>query len=823
MHILPLQDEVSDRKQIFHSFVICARDIYDLFSLPSSEAQLISDSSNENNIDLRETDCSFVKVDQSPYEDRFPGMSCYRFLIAPGSGKSTSKAEHFHIDGFLGSDYISPDCFTVRVSSDLPENEYILQIQYEHHTQTSTGKEQVRYFSSAIRIYTYQEEHGNNAELITAALDFGSEASQIKFGDDTDTLNVREALCDLTGIPKEQEHWQGRPSDDSEKKKLYKSIYHINTKPAPTFFGDLPMNNGTDTFIQTLLSVTHSDFSNLILLPNLKLIELLNYDIQSKDVDFGSDTNTNLIPREKESLGNRELQNAILRQILCNFLAIVMHRKSVRKKKYLCLRFTILIPNVYYQQKVAKIIDGLYEDFDLLIQNHPDKFDSYRGIEVNMISESDASYFGVVQNNHDSATNTDKKGAYILMIDAGKGTTDFSLLHQIGNELSHYESIYRSGIPASGHVLTYAFYEALRDYFQVIKRGAVFESIIRSAYTGTLQTKHLLNFVARLEEQKEHYLEYDQSMDAETTNTANNVNNWDDLIGFLTELNTKRIVIPGLKERVDKKVKQMVNLLESSIEEYAVKRKITFLKVFLSGRAFKFLPFREAVIKSLLQRGLVSSKNQIDYTAKMAKTACMDGGIKEGAYNVNRKSTMLSVPSMQEIGEVGIMRSFFRKIFGRNNVLMANVDFDFFYKGLKKGNVSNVEIDICGRRERKSFAVDEDVYLYFVGDGFLLKSNSRCERIDETSQNYSFGDNEVAILDKLTHESLFPFDLASMGYKTLTANEMKALDAKLRQEKEDEKDILPTFNNTPSPANSHSQTTKIESNNEVDQDENIWK
>jgi hypothetical protein len=207
----------------------------------------------------------------------------------------------------------------------------------------------------------------------------------------------------------------------------------------------------------------------------------------------------------------------------------------------------------------------------------------------------------------------------------------------------------------------------------------------------------------------------------------------------------------------------------------------------------------------------------------MAKTACMDGGIKEGAYNVNRKSTMLSVPSMQEIGEVGIMRSFFRKIFGRNNVLMANVDFDFFYKGLKKGNVSNVEIDICGRRERKSFAVDEDVYLYFVGDGFLLKSNSRCERIDETSQNYSFGDNEVAILDKLTHESLFPFDLASMGYKTLTANEMKALDAKLRQEKEDEKDILPTFNNTPSPANSHSQTTKIESNNEVDQDENIWK
>ena len=785
MHILHLinEDLREAHAQLFHSFVMCSKDTYEVFSLPSSEAQLISDVLTESNVDLREQDFYLSKLDTSPYADRFPKLPCYRFLIKSGDGKNHSEAEKFYIDGYIGSDYTSPECFKVRANSSLQDTAYILQVCYEQHIHNDDGTETVHSYSSAIRVYTYKKED----ELITAALDFGSEASQIKFKDDNETLNVREAFCSLTGISKDEDHWQGRPSDDNEKKKLYKSIYHIHTKPAPTFCGDLPMNNGKNTLIQTLLPVTHSDFSHLVLLPNLKLIELLGSNRDSVDVDFGDASNTNLIPRSTESINNIELQNAILRQILCNFLAVAMYRKRVEKEKnYLCLRFTILIPNVYYQQKVAKIIKGLYEDFDLLLANHPDKFGCYRGIEVNMLSESDASYFGVMQQYHEVKNNAMMRGAYCLMIDAGKGTTDFSLLHQIGNQLSHYESIYRSGIPASGHVLTYAFYEALRDYFTSIHRGAIFESIIRSAYTGELKTKYLLDFMARLEEQKAHYGKYKKTMDEETENTAKSVNNWDDLNGFLMELNTKGLSIPETDKHVKDKVSQMVQLLEASIEAYAQRHEITFLKVFLSGRAFKFKPFREAVIESLKKNNLIQTDEQIDYTDRLAKIACMNGGIKEGDYNVNRKSTMLSVPSMQEIvGQVGSVRQIFRKLFRRDKVVMANIDFDFFYKGLMKGNVSNVEIDICGRGELKSSPTAEDVYLYFVGDGYLFKSSTRCEPIDETTQNYRYGDDEEGMLIQLMNESLFPFDLKSMGYVPLTNVSQKALEAQLREEKSD--------------------------------------
>jgi hypothetical protein len=364
----------------------------------------------------------------------------------------------------------------------------------------------------------------------------------------------------------------------------------------------------------------------------------------------------------------------------------------------------------------------------------------------------------------------DAKGAYCLMIDAGKGTTDFSILHQVGNVLSHYESVYRSGIPASGHVLTYAFYEALRDYFKSIDCGDKFEKIIRSAYSPTLQTKPLLDFLAQLEERKANYGEYKNPLTDEYKNEVQSVIvDWTSLKQFLVKLNREKVIIPNEEEKVNKKVQQMVHLLESSIKYYAQKRKITFLKVYLSGRAFMFEPFRKAVINSLIQNNLVQSEKNIVYTEDSAKTACLDGSIEEGAYTVNRKSTMLSVPSMQEVVEDTSKKRRFlpqwlRDLIG-HGVKMASIDFDFFYKGLSKNNVQNVNIDICGRVERFGSDIAEDIHLYFIGDGYLLKSDSTSRIIDESCHKYAFSENNLKLLNQLTRESLFPFDLASMGYQ----------------------------------------------------------
>lgn len=762
MHVLKMQENSQD--QLFHSFVMCSMHDYEMISFPSDEAQLICDCGD--NQDLRDMDFILEKLDSSPYAEKYPSMPCYRLSIIPGNGeKKNNSVDKMYLDGHIDSDFASLDYLRVTVDSRLRDVEYILEVRYEHHAEHHGKKEVINYYSG-IRVFTYKDEY---REVCTASLDFGSEASQVKFkGDEEDSVNLREAFCELAEYDKSAAYWQGRPNDDKEHLTLYKSIYHIHTKPGKTFFGDLPMNNKERTFIQSLLPIGHTNFDDLVLLPNLKLIELLSYQVHSTDIDFSSPENTNLINRQRDSLGSRELRQSVLRQILCNFLAVIMYRKRQNGVHNLCLRFTLLVPNVYYQNKVATIINGLYEDFDLLCKNHPDRFGCYRGIEVQTVSESDASYFGLRLEQKSGIK--DEFGAYSLIIDAGKGTTDFSLLHQTGQELSHYESIYRSGIPASGHVLTYAFYEALRDYFTSIDKREVFEQIIRSAF-ATRQTRNLLAFVAELEEQKKNYGKFksqDNDEDSEARSMTNQLVNMENLIKYVHLLNTKRISIIGVKDKVNEKVEKMVALLETSIIQYAKEHQLTLLQVYLSGRAFRFEPFREAVINKLIENKLIETKSQVEFNDISAKNACLKGGIADRAYTINRKSAMLSVPTISEnVGETSNLRKKIRHLFMRDKPVIANVDFNFFYKGLKKGNVTNVNIDICGRITQQSFPTSQDVFLYFVGDGYLLKAGNRSELLEEDAKYYQC-DREI--LEQLMRESLFPFDIESMGYSRSEKN-----------------------------------------------------
>lgn len=763
MHILHLQEEkqyLEYSSLCLHSFIMKAESDYEIISFPSDNAQLICDDGE--NVELSNMGLTLSKLDNSPYEKQYPGMNCYQLLINTKESTIKSLVEKMYLDGKTNGTPENNDHLKIEASQQFKNNEYILQVKYTHN-HTKHGVQESTDYIAAIRVYTYKHE---SAETVSAILDFGSDASQVYFKGDADSINLREAFCTLTGYSNQVGYWQGRPDDDEEHQTLYKSIYHIHTQPESTFFGDLPMNNKEKTFIQSLLPVNHRDFSNLVLLPNLKLIELLNYKINSTDVDFGSPQNTNIIKRAVDSLGTQELRDGILRQILCNFLAVIMNRKQRSGSKNLCLYFTLLVPNVYDQRKVATIIDGLYQDFEILCYRHRNLFECYRGIEIQTISESDASYFGVPLT---IGSSEEKVGAYVLTIDAGKGTTDFSLLHQSGVNLSHYESVYRSGIPASGHVLTYAFFEALKEYFIKIDSGDTFEKLMRNAFEG--QNKHnLLALTAKLEKQKINYEQfinnkYDSSQDA----VAKKVSNWKLLLAYLDTLNAEKTLLPGIREKVEAKVEAMVRLFQDSIIQYAIKNEIKLLKVYLSGRAFRFEPFRKAVEKALLDNKLIEDTKQIVFNSDKAKNACLKGGIDYSAHTVNRKSSMLSVPTMFVV-RTGPLKRIYKR-FRLDKPLRKPVDFDFFYKGLTAAGSTNVEIDICGRIYHQGHDTDTNFSLYFVGNGYLLKygNKTKCKSIiiSEKPENYSC---DYEILQQLTLESLFPFDLKSMGYDSKDEN-----------------------------------------------------
>lgn len=777
MHVVKLSQTI---EEVLPSFLVNSSDHYEVFSLPAERIQLICDEGNKENVNLvdahYELDC--VDCNDAPKYRHSENIPVYNIRICSGQdeNKIHDGAEpYFRFLGTLGHT-IAPNeqPFTLRALVRGAEQlkEYIIQFTYEivdEYDITST------YFG-AIRIC----EYSNDDTLLKASLDFGSEASQIHLSTSRpdDNMNIRDAFVDIVGENKDQDYWQGRKDDD---KTLYKSIYHIHKEPAATNFGDMPMQNKEKNFLQSLLLVT-APTTDHILLPNLKLVEQLTGLLSLDNITFNESGFMGKVDNGPitANLSSLELVNGILRQILCNFLAVIL--KSEPNKEY--LHFILLVPNVYLQEKVNKLVAGLYDDFNLLREK--DIFRGYKGIEVSIVSESDASFFGV----RARAGKDDLpfiKDANYLIIDAGKGTTDFSLISQRGENLANYSSMYRSGIPASGHVLTYAFYDALRSYFHNIGRGDFFDDIMRKSVGK--ETSDILNFVSLLEQFKirSKDLVEDHSMDHEAKALKDHNNNTLQALNtfLVNEVLNKSKMIPGMTAALNEKIGLMTSLLKDSIVGYTKNKlkDVTCNKVFLTGRAFMLERFRDAVSTMLVDNGVVLSETDIFYRDDLTKSICTYGAMKVGEQSVvNKNSNMLGCPHLfEETGEVlgdnknkgkknlvkEIKQWLRNKVRHVDHGIGADMSFDFFYEGIKLCKVSNAVFSLSGIDTLVGTGKKDDLQVYYTGDGYIWKHDGECKRIDIVG-TISKLDNNVC--SRLVKESVFPFDIASFGLSDTPAN-----------------------------------------------------
>ena len=769
MHVVKLSQTI---EEVLPSFLVNSSNHYDVFSLPSERIQLICDEGNKENVDLVDAhyklDC--VDCNDAPEYRHSKNIPVYNIRICSGKGKNEihdGAKKYFCFLGNLG-DTIAPNeqPFTLKALFRGAEQlkEYIIQFTYEivdEYDITST------YFG-AIRIC----EYSNDDTLLKASLDFGSEASQIHLSTyrPEDNMNIRDAFVDIVGEDKDKDYWQGRKDDD---KTLYKSIYHIHKEPAATNFGDMPMQNKEKNFLQSLLLVT-APTTDHILLPNLKLVEQLTGLLSLDNITFKESGFMGTVDNEPitANLSSIELANGILRQILCNFLAVIM--KNELGKEY--IHFILLVPNVYLQEKVNKLVAGLYDDFNLLREK--DIFRGYKGIEVSIVSESDASFFGVRARTGRSDLKFIRNANY-LIIDAGKGTTDFSFISQRGENLANYSSMYRSGIPASGHVLTYAFYDALRSYFHNIGCGDFFDDIMRMSVGR--ETWEILDFVSLLEQFKirSKDLIEDHSMDHEAkalkyykNNTLQALNTF-----LVNEVLNKSKMIPGMKAALDEKIELMTGLLKESIVEYTKNKLkgVTCHKVFLTGRAFMLQQFRDAVTKMLVENGVVDTKAGVFYSNDLTKSICTYGAMKVGEQSVvNKNSNMLGCPHLfEETGEVlgdnknkgkkNLVKEFkqwLRKVRHVNDGIGAEMSFDFFYEGIVLCNVSNAVFSLSGIDTLVGTGNRGDLRVYYIGDGYIWKHGGVCNRVDVVG---SISTMPTEVRERLVKESVFPFDISSFG------------------------------------------------------------
>lgn len=194
-------------------------------------------------------------------------------------------------------------------------------------------------------------------------------------------------------------------------------------------------------------------------IPNIKVLyrylDQVNLlcDIQSKwknssGVECGLDNTANII----------DVLRVIYKQIITATEKGLKQFNSYDPQKIKATSVLILVPNIYQQ----KHIDKLLYDLNMLNKTAKMKYD------FRVISESDAAFLGVkelvIKDNNTilqiitQGIDDDRQKDAFLIIDSGKGTTDFSIInYNPADPNSSIASYKRGGIAGAGAAIDYVF------------------------------------------------------------------------------------------------------------------------------------------------------------------------------------------------------------------------------------------------------------------------------------------------------------------------------------------------------------------------------
>ena len=593
--------------------------------------------------------------------------------------------------------------------------------------------------------YSFVTHYCQLQQVKQAALDFGSEASQVRVhGDRMNVPLVNLLEGNFYNGEKTGDYWQGKQND-----LFFKSVFFIHRDPQrPINEADAPNLYGERNFVQSLVTKT-ADLSQRFILPNLKLLDaidspqILNQPIHLDSSEEDAISRKNINPVEA-NLGSESVPELVLEILLNNFLHCILKKLNSGTGPAF-LRLNVLMPNVYPQSKVYQVVKGLYAGFNAMKSDYP----YFQGVEIQVLSESDAAFLGARTisrwsiNGQELALKSKSKG-YFLVIDAGKGTTDFSILRQQENQ-NCFDSVYRGGIPISGNAITYAFYEAVRDYCN--QYGYTLNDKLQDALED--DRGRLLQFVDILEKLKCNY--------TQCRYNAGDMPNYqagfrlENLIAHFNDtIIPNRQKLPHTDLYVNAAVDHIVEWVTTELNRYCKEHSVLFEQVMFTGRGFLFQPFRQAMETKLREMGVMGPEaNVLCHDDDQAKSICLLGSFLLGtSNNINENSEMVGYPVVVSESKSS---SFLSKLF-RSNV----ADEKFFYNGLRITD-SQPTIQVSGSDYTARNRSPKEKRLLFVGDTFMLQyADMEAEFFTEKS-HYAHV-NEV-------NRSLFPFFAASIPDK----------------------------------------------------------
>lgn len=311
-------------------------------------------------------------------------------------------------------------------------------------------------------------------QFLGIALDFGSESSQlavkryqIGFGIQERPPEHENLYHNIRSFHKAK-GWIARDDNskyyqEEENTNYYKSIFFLKEDltgdyediERELFIQEMPENLkmlvNSSSHDNGYASLTEKHFHQL---PNLKITHKyvdvftgLNFNINKE----GYDINVSL------SEVKNKTYNSILHVIIESFLKKEFIKFNGAKRK---VRFVLLVPNIYDHIDVRHtqlLLNKIFQDF----ADH-----EYNGKllawEILTISESDASFLGYINKNDVHI----KNDSDYIIVDAGKGTTDFSVIRTGKENLYNIKPIYRNGFAGAGNMVTFSIFETVLHFIR---------------------------------------------------------------------------------------------------------------------------------------------------------------------------------------------------------------------------------------------------------------------------------------------------------------------------------------------------------------------
>ena len=316
----------------------------------------------------------------------------------------------------------------------------------------------------------------------------------------------------------------------------------------------------------------------------------------------------------------RTLHQSIVMRFIHEAVMEIKDREDYRNRSAQCaIRIYLLVPNVMDQITLS--------DFISAIQKHTDDKE-FRNLlpepmrnvvfDIRSYSESDASFVYWLNNPEENQEGI-KAGNY-LIIDVGKGTTDFSVIKV--EDSQNAVSVYRSGFVGAGNAITYAMFE---NYISTMAGINDCESIIRQVLLEGKDAE-----LYRLENILENYKRNPGEINPNPPRIQKGMNietiiNQIEAAGSISD--RRGIILSAIHDIIEKIV---VNVKETD-----------FTKVLLSGRAFNY-PLFEEETKCILNKLYHLESEPGIVTIASPKEGCLRGPLS--VVKINKQSDIIGIP-----------------------------------------------------------------------------------------------------------------------------------------------------------------------------------